>query len=80
MNLDAIKKYFPHAFKANDVKSLIIGLVVYALIAFVAGLVLGFLGIIPIIGFVCGIVGWLVDIYCIAGVILSILVFLKIVK
>lgn len=80
MNLDAIKKYFPHAFKANDVKSLIIGLVVYALIAFVAGLVLGFLGIIPIIGFVFGVIGWLVEIYCIAGVILTILAFLKIVQ
>lgn len=80
MNLEAIKKYFPHAFKANDVKSLIIGLVVYAVIAFVAGLVLGLLGIIPIIGFVFGVIGWLVEVYCVAGVILTILAFLKIVK
>lgn len=80
MNLDPIKKYFPHAFKAVDVKSLIINLVVYAVIAFVAGLVLGLLGILPIIGFVFGILGWLVELYCTAGVILTILVFLKIVQ
>ena len=80
MNFNAVKKYFPHAFKANDVKDLIIGLVVYALIAFVAGLVLGLLGIIPILGFIFRVIGWLVEIYCIAGVILSILVFLKIVQ
>ena len=80
MNLDAIKKYFPHAFRVNDVKSLIINLLIYAVIAFVTGIVLGILGIIPIIGFVVGIIGWLVEIYCTVGVILAILVFLKIVQ
>lgn len=80
MNFDPIKKYFPHAFKANDVKYLVIGLVVYALIAFVAGLVLGLLGIIPILGFIFRVIGWLVEVYCIAGIILSILVFLKVVQ
>ena len=49
--MDMVKKYFPQAFKANDVKSLIIALLIYAVIAFVGGLVIGLLGIIPIIGF-----------------------------
>lgn len=80
MNLDVIKKYFPHAFKTIDVKSLIINLVIYALIAFVAGIVLGVLGIIPIIGFVFGVIGWVVELYCAAGVILTILVFLKVLQ
>lgn len=80
MNLDMIKKYFPHAFKAIDVKSLIINLVIYALIAFVAGIVLGLLGVIPIIGFIFGVIGLVVELYCTAGVILAILVFLKVLK
>lgn len=80
MNLDMIKKYFPHAFRVNDVKSLIVNLVIYALIAFVAGIVLGLLGIIPILGFVFGVIGWVVELYCTAGVILAILVFLKVIK
>ena len=80
MNLDVIKKYFPHAFKAIDVKSLIINLVIYALIAFVAGIVLGLLGVIPILGFIFGVIGWVVELYCTAGVILAILVFLKVLK
>ena len=80
MNFDAVKKYFPHAFKAKDVKSLIIGLIVYALIAFVSGLVLGLLGIIPILGFIFRVIGWLFEVYCIAGVIITILVFIKVIQ
>lgn len=78
--MDMVKKYFPQAFKANDVKSLIIALLIYAVLAVVGGFVIGLLGIIPIIGFIAGILGWLLEIYCTIGVILAILVFLKIVK
>lgn len=78
--MDTVKKLFPHAFKANDVKSLIVALLVYAVIAFVGGLILGVLGVIPVIGFIAGVIGWLLEIYCTAGIILAILAFLKIVK
>ena len=78
--MDMVKKYFPQAFKANDVKSLIIALLIYAVLAVVGGFVIGLLGIIPSIGFIAGILGWLLEIYCTIGVILAILVFLKIVK
>lgn len=78
--MDAIKKYFPQAFSAKDVKSLIIALVIYAVIAFVGGLVLGLLGIIPIIGFIASVLGWVLRLYCAVGIILAILVFLKIVQ
>ncbi|MBR3918395.1 MAG: hypothetical protein IKJ59_06635 [Clostridia bacterium] len=78
--MDMVKKYFPQAFKANDVKSLIIALLIYAVLAVVGGFIIGLLGIIPIIGFIAGILGWLLEIYCTIGVILAILVFLKIVK
>lgn len=78
--MDMVKKYFPQAFKANDVKSLIIALLIYTVIAFVGGLVIGLLGIIPIIGFIAGVLGWLLEIYCTIGIILAILVFLKVVK
>ena len=80
MKLSSIKPFFPQAFKANDLKSFIIALVVYAVIAFVLGLVLGLLSAIPIVGFISKVVGWLVDLYCTAGIILAILVFLKVVK
>ena len=78
--MDMVKKYFPQAFKANDVKSLIIALLIYAVLAVVGGFVIGLLGIIPIIGFIAGVLGWLLEIYCTIGIILAILVFLKVVK
>ena len=78
--MDAVKKYFPQAFSAKDVKSLIIALVIYAVIAFVGGLVLGLLGIIPIIGFIASVIGWVLRLYCAVGIILAILVFLKVIQ
>ncbi len=78
--MDALKKYFPHALKANDVKALIIALIIYAVIGFVGGIILGFLSIIPILGIIFRVIGWLVEVYTIVGIILAILVFLKIVK
>ena len=78
--MDMVKKYFPQAFKANDVKSLVIALLIYAVIAFVGGLILGILGVIPVIGFIANVIGWLLEIYCTVGIILAILAFLKIVK
>lgn len=78
--MDMLKKYFPHAFKANDVKSFIIALIIYAVIAFVGGLILGLLAAIPILGIIFSIIGWLLEIYITVGVILSILVFVKVIK
>ena len=80
MKLNSIKPYFPQAFKAKDLKSFAIALVIYAVVAVVLGFILGLLGGIPVIGFIANIVGWLVKLYCTAGVILAILVFLQVVK
>ena len=80
MNLDAIKKYFPQAFAAKEVKSLIIALLIYAVIAVLGGFVLGLLTIIPIIGFIFSVLAWVLRLYCAVGIILAILVFLKIVQ
>ncbi len=80
MKLNALKPYFPHAFKANSVKDLIINLLIYAVIFAVANIVFGLLDNIWIIGFIFSVIGWLVSIYCVVGVILAILVFLKVVQ
>ncbi len=78
--MDALKKYFPHAFTAKDVKSFIIALIIYAVIAFIGGIVIGLLSALPIVGIVFGIIGWLLEIYITVGVVLSILVFVKVIK
>jgi len=78
--METVKKYFPHAFKAEDVKSLVIALVVYVLIDIVCGAVIGLLAKIPVLGIIFGILGFLVGLYALIGIVLSILAFLKIVK
>ena len=74
--MDQLKKIFPHAFKAQDVKSLIIAIIIYIIIGFVGGIVIG----LPIIRILAGILGALLEIYTVGGIVLAILSFLKIVK
>ena len=80
MKLSSVKPFFPQAFKAHDVKSLVIALLIYAVVACVLGWVLGLLSFIPIVGFITNVIGWLVKLYCVAGIILALLVFLNVVK
>ena len=75
-----IRRFFPHAMQANDVKSLVITIIIYSVVNFVGGIVLGLLDAIPLVGFVFGILGWLLSIYCAIGIVVSILIFLKVVK
>ena len=78
--MDMIKKLFPQAMQANDVKGLIIAILIYAVVNFVGGLVLGLLDAIPLVGFVFGVIGWALGIYCAVGIIVAVLVFFNIVK
>ncbi|MBQ2901524.1 MAG: hypothetical protein IJE49_06700 [Agathobacter sp.] len=78
--MDMIKKLFPHAMQAKDVKGLIIAILIYAVVHLVGGLVLGLLDNIPLVGFVFGVLGWVLSIYCAVGIILAILVFFNILK
>ncbi len=79
--MDALKKIFPLSFKfAKDVANLIIGIIIYVVIGAIAPIVLGILGFLPIIGWILGIVSSLVGIYCLAGIIIQVLVFCKVLK
>jgi len=78
--MDLLKKYFPHAFKATDLKAFIITLIVYILVDVVCGFVIGLLAKLPIINIICGLLGALVGLYATVGVVLAILVFLKVLK
>ena len=78
--MDTIKKLWPQAFRASDVKSLVIAIVIYIVANFVLGIVFGLLDGIPLIGFVFSILGWIVGIYCFVGIVLAVLSFLKVLK
>ena len=78
--MDALKKIYPSAFKAKAFGNLLVAIVIYVLIDFVCGLVIGFLSNIPLLGMILSIVGSVVGIYALVGIILSILVFIKVLK
>lgn len=78
--MDFIKKLFPQAMQAKDLKGLLIAILIYVIVNFVGGFVLDLLDAIPLVGFVFGLLGWVLSIYCAVGVIVAILVFFKIVK
>ena len=78
--MELLKQFFPHAFKVNDVTSLVIMLVIYALIDLVCGLVIGFLSSIAIIGIIFSLLGAVIGLYALVGIILSVLVFAKVIQ
>ncbi len=78
--METLKKFFPHAFKANEVKDLVISIIIYLVIGFVGGLIIGLLSGIPFIGWLFSIVGGLLDLYTLVGIILAVLVFAKVLK
>ncbi len=77
--MDTLKKIFPISFAfTKDVVNLIIGILIYVVIGAIAPIVLGILGFLPIIGWVLSIVSSLLGIYCLAGIVIQILVFCKV--
>ena len=78
--MDTLKKIFPHAFKATELKAFIVSLIIYILIDIVCGFVIGLLAKIPLIGIIFSILGSIVGLYALIGIVLAILVFVKVIK
>ena len=87
--MDILKKIFPLSFKfPTDVTHFVIGIIFYlvagiifGLIAALATLLVGWIPVVgTIIGLVLSLVGSLVGIYSLAGLIILILVYCKVIK
>ena len=79
--MDMLKQIFPFSFAAkNDLTALIINIVVYIAVGAVVGFVLGLLGQIPFIGFLFSLIGWVVGLYCLVGIVLAVLDYMKVLK
>ena len=83
--MNFMKKFFPLSFKmAKDTKSFIWGIVIYVLAPMIVGAVTAIIGFIPVIGWVVapvlGLAGGLLGLYCLAGLVILILVFAKVIK
>lgn len=79
--MDLLKKVFPYSFKEiKTVADLIIGILVYLVVGLVVGALIGLLAKLPIIGWIIGIAGGLVDLYCLVGIVLQVLLYTKVLK
>ncbi len=73
--MEMLKQIFPYSFKEKkDVGTLIIHILLYVVIGYAAGFVLG---LIPLVG---GILGWVVSLYSTVGWVLALLDYLKVLK
>lgn len=86
--MEILKNYWPNAFKPTNVKEMGLTLLLYfvpaAICDLVLGLVFGLLAKIPLIGIVFSLVGWLVGsvigLYALVGIVVTLLVYFKVLK
>ncbi len=77
--MDMLKKIFPVSFRKDDVAGLVIGILIYLAIGLVAGLIIGLVPSLPVLGLIKWILGTVMEIYCLTGIVLAILHFVKVV-
>lgn len=88
--MDMLKKFFPYAFKvgAKDTNNLVVSIVLHlvaglivTLVLFLLGLVLGLIPVIDVLfGIVAWVVGSVIDLYCLAAIVLSVLLYFDVLK
>lgn len=79
--MDLLKMIWPTAFmvKEKDVATLVIHIVIFLVASIVIGAVLALVMWIPFINIIFGLIGSLVGLYCLVGIVLSVLKFAKII-
>jgi hypothetical protein len=72
-------KFFPvnNSIQKNQATSLVIAIAIYIVASVVVGFVLGILSVIPVLGTILSLIGYLFEIYCLVGIILGILKYVK---
>jgi len=79
--MDLLKKLFPFSFsEKKDIAALIITIIIYVVVGAIFAALIGLLANINILNFIMGIVGSLAEIYVTAGIVLSILHYIKVLK
>ena len=76
--METLKKYFPFSFKEkSEIGGLIVNILLYLAGAIVAGFVIGLFAGIPVVNWIFGLLGALAELYVAAGILLSVLDYLK---
>lgn len=80
--MNILKKFFPFSFgvKTKEINSLIAGILIYVVIGIVVGIVAGLLGNIPVLNVLIGSVTGVLEAYCTAGIVFSVLKFANVMK
>ena len=86
--MDLLKKLFPISWKYKaEVKDLVIGIIIYIIAGILGGVFLAIAGLftaIPVLGAILGIllraIGSLIDLYVVAGIVIEVLLFAKVLK
>ena len=79
--MDILKKVFPLSFRfTGSVANLIIGVLIYLAVSAVLGVVLGFVGQIPLMKLVADLTGSLVGVYSTGGIVIMFLYHFKVLK
>ena len=79
--MEMLKKYFPLAFAAKkEVVALVINILIHIVADTVAGIAIGLLSGIPLVGALISILGGVIGLYFTVSLVLSILDYLKILK
>lgn len=79
--MDILKTFFPFSFKEkNAVADLVVNIIFYVVVGFIAGAAIWLLSKIPIIGVLISILGGAVDLYITIGIVLSVLHYTKVLK
>ena len=75
--MSILGKLFPLTPRTENTKELILSIVIYVLIPNIIRILFWFFQWIPVINFLLNIVSIIISIYCIAGIIVSILAYFK---
>ncbi len=76
-----LKKIFPYSFVAKkDVAALVINILIQLVVGIIAGVLIGILVKVPVLGIIISLIGGLVDLYVLAGIVISCLDYFKILK
>ncbi len=79
--METLKKVFPLSFKyLKSIGSLIWGIIVYCIVEVLLGVAIGICSKLPLIGWIVGMCGGLVGIYCLAGIVILLLAYFKVIK
>ncbi len=80
--MDFLKTLWPTSFKVQEknVTSLIVQLIIFIVLCAIAGVVIGLLALIPIVGIIASIAGSLLGLYGLIGIVLCILQFCGVLK